>query len=164
MKNIFKESYFDEPQYELINKFVAEESANMKIFFREIVTMEDDNDDLKKKFNKRSPRNTHIAVMTSEKSMYSYYKANLNRPALGPVIFNSKNKKQIENMNDIKEFRVKTMVLALEDIKFLAKIIKENEDEIVARGWTDMLRYAKTIKNNEELDSLIQYPYLSDIN
>mmetsp|Transcript_25716 Transcript_25716/g.25274 ORF Transcript_25716/g.25274 Transcript_25716/m.25274 type:complete len:402 (+) Transcript_25716:292-1497(+) len=133
-KHIFKESRFDEPQYETINNFIAEESIHMKDFFREILTLDDGSLFVRKRAGKPSPTSSFISNSNGDQTMFNYYKNRLSRPLVSPFNFNSKTKKQIESMNEMKEFRVTTVVLALENIKFLAKIVKENEDEVVARG------------------------------
>ena len=76
----------------------------------------------------------------------------------------TKSKNHLEDEKNMKEFKIITIVVALSDIKFLARLVKEREDQVIDRGWHDFLRYAKTIRNSDELNTLYQPHYLKEHN
>lgn len=165
-KNIFKESEFDEPQYFMINRFIKEESIRMKEFFTDIIYLEDNEFIAAKRSAKLFKSQTVMSPLYQDarNTMCHYYMTTLSRPKVSPFNFKSKSKKQAENMNEMKEFKVMTMVLSIEDVKFLARIIKEREEEVIKRGWNDLLRYAKTISKADETSCLIQTNYTFEMN
>lgn len=160
-KNIFKNSFFEEFQYFKINEFIADENSKMEQFLKNIITF-DENVYTRQKLR---PTTCSIAEMPYEgnnKTMHFYYFSKLSQPVISNSDILTKSKNHLEDEKKMKEFKIITFVVDLSDIKFLAKLVKEKEDIVTERGWHDFLRYAKTIRNSDELNTLYQPSYLRD--
>ena len=162
-KNIIKSSYFEEFQYFKINEFIADEGAKMKKFLRGIYSF-DESIYKRQRIKTFEFEANNIPYEGDRKTMHFYYKSKLSQPVISNSDILTKSKNHLEDEKNMKEFKIISFVVTLNDIRLLAKIVKEKEDVVTERGWNDFLRYAKTIRNSEEFGSLYQASYLRDNN
>lgn len=160
LKNLFKETYFEEPHYFVINRFINEEKDRMKQFFREIIQF--DESTFTKSKSKKARNSVPTLFDKSAGTMCNYFLMTSKRVNIPQFSFNSQTHKQMQHMNEMKEFRITTVMLSLEEIKFLAKLFEDNEEELVKKGWNDLLRYSKNLRSAEKNRTLIQYSFLRE--
>jgi GTPase-activator protein for Ras-like GTPase/Vacuolar sorting protein 9 (VPS9) domain len=162
-KHIFKQSFFEEFQYFKINEFIADENHKMQQFLRDIITFDEDTYN-RGKVKLYGCSFDETLYNGDNKTMYFYYHSKLSQPIISNSDTLTKSKNHMEDEKNMKEFKIITFVIGLADIKFLAKLVKEKEDQVAEKGWNDLLRYAKTIRNSDELKSLYQPNYLREKN
>ena len=160
-KNIIKSNFFEEFQYFKINEFIADEGARMKKYLRDIYDFDES------LYNRQRIKTfeSNVADVPYEgdgKTMLFYYKTKLTQPVISNSDSLAKSKNHMEDEKNMKEFKIVSFVVTLNDIRLLAKVIKEKEDYVSEKGWNDLLRYAKTIKNSEEFNGLYQTSYLKE--
>jgi hypothetical protein len=128
-KNLFKENYFEEPHFFVINRFINEEKDRLKQFFREIIHFDE---------TIEKPRRSKIFEKTeidkTSGMMYNYFVQTVKRSNVPQFSFNSQTQKQFQHMNEMKEFKITTIMLSIDEIRFLAKLFEEKDEEIIAKG------------------------------
>ena len=132
-KNIFKQNFFQEFQYFKINEFIADENNKMQQFLREIITF-DESIYTGQKVKIYECNLTEIPYLGDKKTMHFYYHSKLGSPVISNSDTLTKSKNHMEDEKNMKEFKIITFVFTLADIKFLAKLIKEREDQVVEKG------------------------------
>lgn len=162
-KNIIKLSYFEEFQYFKINEFIADENSKMRTFLNGIVSFDDSIYD-KTRVKTFEVSKNEIPYEGNKKTMMYYYKSKLSQPVISNSDTLAKSKNHLEDEKNMKEFNIATFVVTLNDIKLLARIVKEKENWVSEKGWNDFLRYAKTIRNSDEVGLLYMQSYLKDHN
>jgi hypothetical protein len=162
-KNIIKANYFDEFQYFKINEFIADESSKMRQFLNDIVSFDESIYD-KSKVKAYECEKNEVPYERNLKTMMFYYKNKVKQPFISTLDHITKSKNHLEEEKNMKDFKIVTFVVTLNDIKLLARIVKEKEDQISEKGWNDFLRYGKTIRNSDELGTLINFSYLKENN
>ena len=160
LKNLFKETFFDEPHYFVINKFILEEKEKLKAFFREIIDF--DESTFTKTKVKKSRQSEAVSIDKKSGSMFNYFMMTSRRISTPQFSFNSQTHKQMQHMNEMKEFRISTVMLSLDEIKFLSKLFEENEDKLNQKQWTDLARYAKNLRSAERNGTLFQQSFLRE--
>lgn len=162
-KNIIKLGYFEEFQYFKINEFIADENSRMRTFLSDIISFDDSIYD-KNKVKSFEVSTSEIPYDGDRKTMMYYYQTKLSQPVISNSDVLGKSKNHLEDEKNMKEFKIATFVVTLNDIKLLARIVKDKEELVAEKGWNDFLRYAKTIRNSDELGSLYQQSYLKEHN
>lgn len=158
LKNLFKETYFDEPHFFVINRFINEEKDRMKQFFRDIIHFDETSFAKAKKH-----RNSTVPVIDKDAGMmYNYFMLTQKRINIQHFSFNSQTQKQFQHMNEMKEFKITTIMLSIDEIRFLAKLFEEKEEEMKEKGWDDLARYAKNLRSADRSGSLIQSGFLRE--
>ena len=66
--------------------------------------------------------------------MYNYFVQTVKRSNVPQFSFNSQTQKQFQHMNEMKEFKITTIMLSIDEIRFLAKLFEEKDEEIIAKG------------------------------
>ena len=160
-KNIFKQSFFEEFQYFKINEFIADENVKMQQFLKDIITFDETNY-TGQKVKLYECDVTEIPYEGNNKTMHYYYYSKLSQPVISNADALTKSKNHLEDEKNMKEFKIISFVMSLSDIKLLAKLIKEREELVAEKGWHDFLRYAKTIRNADELNTLHSSTYYRD--
>lgn len=153
-KNIFKSNYFEEIQYFKINEFIADESSKMRKFLNDIVSFDESIYD-RSKVKAFECEINEVPYEGNLKTMMFYYQNKLKQPVISNSDRITKSKNHLEDEKNMKNFKIITFVVTLNDIRLLAKLVKEKEEYVSDKGWNDFLRYAKTIRNSDELGSLV---------
>ena len=162
-KNIIKQSFFEEFQFFKVNEFIADENFKMQQFLRDIINFDDETYS-RQKIKGFECNLSELPYEGNNKTMHYYYYSKLSQPVISNSDIMTKSKNHLEDEKNMKEFKIITFVISLNEIKFLARLVKEREDQVVERGWSDFLRYAKTIRNSDELNTLHQPHYIKDHN
>ena len=66
--------------------------------------------------------------------MYNYFMQTVNRANPLQFSFNSQTQKQFQHMNEMKEFKINTVMLSLDEVRFLAKLFEEKEEEVISKN------------------------------
>ena len=158
LKNLFKETYFDEPHFFVINRFINEEKDRMKQFFRDIIQF----DETTVFKSKKKPATSNTIINKDCGMMYNYFLLTQKRQNLPQFSFNSQTQKQFQHMNEMKEFKIDTVMLSIEEVRFLAKLFEDLDTEVLGKGWNDLSRYAKNLRSADKSGSLIQTSFLRE--
>jgi len=132
----------------------------MKKFFEEIVSLEDSG--FRRQRTSFSKDSFGEVAFDTKNPITYYYKSIEHCPPSQFIRHEFKTKNKIEAMDDMQRFKVTSVVLSAEDLKMLAHLVCEHENEIQEKGWKSIITFAKVLKSAGESGSLLQANYLRE--